>query len=145
MIECLSTFVFSQSDCIKLQFHIFTSLLLHTLLCSLLSLRTTVRVSKEVLLRPFKLDTDLESTYLHYIYLTNTLRASIEKNNVKHSVEYKGITRTTKTKKKLSANYVSNEGLTPKTYKEFLKLTVKKKTKKVTPQTKQIAKQKNLG
>ena len=62
------------------------SLLLYTLLCSQLSLRTTVRVSKEVLLRPFKLDTDLESTYLHYIYLTNTLKASIEKNNVKHSV-----------------------------------------------------------
>ena len=38
--------------------------------------------------------------------------------------EYKGITRTMKTNKKLSENYVSNEGLTPKTYKEFLKLTV---------------------
>ena len=47
--------------------------------------------------------------------------------------EYKGITRTTKTKKKLSANYVSNEGLTPKTYKEFLKLTVKKNKKSNSP------------
>ena len=53
--------------------------------------------------------------------------------------EYKGITRTRKTKQNLSANYVSNEGLTPKTYKEFLKLTVKKKKKKLPPQTKQNA------
>ena len=60
--------------------------------------------------------------------------------------EYKGITRTRKTKQNLSANYVSNEGLTPKTYKEFLKLTVKKKKKnKLTPQTKQNAETKKSG
>ena len=58
--------------------------------------------------------------------------------------EYKGITRTRKTKQNLSANYVSNEGSTPKTYKEFLKLTVKKKKKNYLPKPNKMLKQKNL-
>lgn len=114
----------------SVEFHIFTSLLLYTLFCSQLSLLTTVRVSIEVLVRPFKLDIDLESTYLHYIYLTNTLRAKYWKEQCQAQCGNTKASPGVWRQKNLSANYVSDEGLTPKTYKKFRKLTVKKKKSK---------------